>query len=367
MIVSVIEPVGGHGGMDYYDYGLAFGLAENDIRVDFYTCSKTKIRSFKGVNTLYTFKNFWDKSIILKISLFFLYFLKTIFEIRKRNSKLVHLHYFSFSLHNFISLLLLKVFRLSVVVTIHDIDSFHGKSFKFIEKLSYNLINGVIVHNKESYDSLIIKSYKLPHISVIPHGNYRPFVNQLPLSTEKQVINLLFFGQIKEVKGLDILLRAFAKVVKQSDNYRLVIAGKPWKTGLDYYQNLIEDLNIGNKVETHFRYIKNSEVESFYASSDILILPYKRIYQSGVLLMSMSMGRSVIASNLRAFKEIVEDGVNGFLFDSEDIDSLATKILALDRKKLDLVTNNCIKTMDGKFDWVNIGRQTKNFYKKVFK
>ena len=84
------------------------------------------------------------------------------------------------------------------------------------------------------------------------------------------------------MKGLDILLKAIAMVVKENPNFKLTIAGRPWKTDGDRYEKMILDLGLDDFVERHFRFIEDEEVASFYERADVVILPYKRIYQSGV-------------------------------------------------------------------------------------
>ena len=362
MEIAIIEPVGGHGGMDYYDYGLAYGLGSHGIKVHYHTCSKTNIRKFKNVTTFHTFKDLWGKSSIIKLMLFIKCYYKAIRFEKKQNTDMVHLHFFSFSFLNLLVLMLLRLNNLKTIVTVHDVDSFYKSSIRWVEKISYCLIDGIIVHNQSSYNDLLNKNIKLPKIVIIPHGNYVPFVNQLPLPPENKIINLLFFGQIKEVKGLDILLNTFSIVIKQNKNFKLIIAGRPWKTEIDKYEKLIQELEISEYVETHFRYIEDIEIESFYKRTHIVVLPYKRIYQSGVLLLSMSQGRTAITSDLPAFSEIITNDENGFIFKSENIEDLAKCILSLTPDKIANATLKSHQIIQDKYDWIKIGRQTLDFY-----
>ena len=95
-------------------------------------------------------------------------------------------------------------------------------------------------------------------------------------------------------------------------------------------------------------------------SADLVVLPYKRIYQSGVLLLSMSYGRPVLVSNLEAFTEIIEDDVNGFVFKQNSAEDLARKLeyICGNRKQLDLVQSNANQLLVDKFDWIQIGAQS---------
>src|SRR5690606_11332376 len=116
-----------------------------------------------------------------------------------------------------------------------------------IKKLVFKyLSNQVLVHNDFSKKELI-RYIPESKILVIKHGGFINYINnnlhrdnvlrELKLSNDFHYI--LFFGQIKEVKGLDLLINAFALLKK--DNYKLIIAGKVWKDNFDKYEELIKE------------------------------------------------------------------------------------------------------------------------------
>jgi D-inositol-3-phosphate glycosyltransferase len=362
-IIGLIEPVGGHGGMDYYDYGLAMGLGNQEMHVRYYTCGATNVRSFRNVMTLKYFNHVWGRNILVKVSSYLKGHLKAFKELSRLGSDIVHLHFFSFRIVDFLVLRLGKFYGMKIVVTVHDVSSFHKKSSTFIEKKSYELIDGLIVHNQYSYDTLMSKKMVLCPVAIIPHGNYLPFITKIVPKIEEVEFTILFFGQIKQVKGLDILLKAFSLL--QEKNVRLVIAGKAWKSDLDEYTTLINDLNISDTTKTDFRYIPDGEVASFYSKSDLIVLPYKEIYQSGVLLLSMSYGKPILCSDLPAFSSVIRQGINGFLFKKNDSEDLAKQISMIidDRKNLSKVVFNANETIENDYDWNNIGKLTLDFYK----
>jgi len=126
--IAIIEPVGGKGGADYYDYGLAYGLASNNIEINYHACSKTKGRDFDGVVNCPTFKNVWSKPKFLKLFLFIQYYQKAIKHAKNSKCTLVHFQFFSFTIPNFLALLLSRIYRLKTVVTVHDVDLFKTES-----------------------------------------------------------------------------------------------------------------------------------------------------------------------------------------------------------------------------------------------
>ena len=364
--VGIVEPVGGHGGMDYYDYGLAMGLGANDVEVFFYTSDNTKVREFSKVKTLIYFKKMWKRNFLIKVCKYLVGHYFAIKDIKKKGIKIIHLHFFVFRSIDFIILWYARLRNLKIIVTIHDIDSFDKKANSFIEVKCFNYIDGIIVHNQSSLNVLKNKfNINIPLV-IIPHGNYLPFIDDI--STYKkdktEIFTLLFFGQIKKVKGLDILLEAVNIVKKSGSQVELIVAGKAWKIDLNEYENLITDLKIGDIVKTDLRYIPDEEVSNFYKQADLVVLPYRTIYQSGVLLLTLSYGKPVLCSDLEPFKEIIIDKENGFLFENENPFDLASKIQEIVQNRINLnkVAASAKIMIRDKYDWIKIGNLTKNFY-----
>lgn len=131
-------------------------------------------------------------------------------------------------------------------------------------------------------------------------------------------IVFLFFGQIRNNKGLSVLIKASNKLNKVHSGKFVV---KIWG-GCDnwsIYQSLIEDNSCFDlKIER----VENSDIPNLFASSHFLVLPYLDVTQSGPLFISYNYGIPVIASNHPGFSEFIEDKVNGFLFQNQNEDSL---------------------------------------------
>lgn len=364
--VGIVEPVGGHGGMDYYDYGLSMGLGVNDVEVFFYTSDNTKVREFSKVKTLIFFKKMWKRSFLIKIFRYLAGHYLAVEDIKKRDIKIIHLHFFTFRSIDLLILWYARYRGLVTIVTIHDIDSFDKKANDFIERKCFSYIDGIIVHNQSSLNALSNKFDNNIPTNIIPHGNYLPFINDICAikSNKTSKFSLLFFGQIKQVKGLDILLEALNIIKKSGFQVELVIAGKAWKSDLNEYESLIKDLNIADIVKTDFRYIPDEEVSFFYKQADLVVLPYRKIYQSGVLLLTLSYGKPILCSDLEPFREIIIDNKNGFLFKNENPMDLAIKIqeIILDKNKLNRVSDNANLMIRDKYDWIKIGKLTKKFY-----
>ena len=169
---------------------------------------------------------------------------------------------------------------------------------------------------------------------------------------------------IKKVKGLELLLHALPSVLKKNKNLTLVIAGKAWENDFAFYQEIIDRRKIQESCILHTRFIPEEDVAHYYCASDLVVLPYKKIYQSGVLMMALSYEKPVLVSDLPSLKEMIEDNVNGFLFKSENPHDLANKInqVLRDEPLINLVKANAFEMIKEKYNLDLIGEKIKAAY-----
>jgi D-inositol-3-phosphate glycosyltransferase len=166
----------------------------------------------------------------------------------------------------------------------------------------------------------------------------------------------LFFGQIKNAKGLDTLLRAIAIT---EGNYKLIVAGRVREGSWAQYEKTINELNIVHKVIPVIRFITDEERDFLFSIATIIVLPYTRIYQSGVLLMAMSFPKAVIASDLSPNSEVVVTNENGMLFQSGNIKQLSEKINVLlnDPVLCETISHSALKSVEKRFNPDIIGER----------
>jgi glycosyltransferase involved in cell wall biosynthesis len=172
---------------------------------------------------------------------------------------------------------------------------------------------------------------------------------------------------IKKVKGLEVLLKSLKDVIKENPDILLVIAGKPWENDFRIYQKIIEENNLSDYCLLHTKFIPHEDVEHYYCAADLVVLPYKKIYQSGVLVMTLSYGKPALVSDLPPLKEVVTDMETAFLFETENPTSLSKKLNLIfsDSEKLECVRRNGERLIKTKYDWAEIGRQTKRAYQSI--
>ena len=173
-------------------------------------------------------------------------------------------------------------------------------------------------------------------VTVIPFGinNAVPNTSLSPRDAKQRLgigedeRTILFFGRITPYKGLDYLIPAFRQVLAGLENYRLIIAGrvdrceKYWEA---LRENIGEEIR-GGRILVRADFIPDDETEVYFKAADVLVLPYRHIYQSGVLFLGQSFGLPVVAADVGSLKNEIVEGKTGFVFRPEDPADLARTI-----------------------------------------
>lgn len=377
--VSVIDPVGGHGGADYYDFALCRALTAHGIHPTFFTCDETAVSGNEGFPIALTYQAIYGSDPAWRRGFRFVAgSLRALIGSRLRGSVLAHFHFYQVGPLELFNVLLARLLFMRVVITAHDVEAFKdGLSVKRFVGWAYGMAHAVIAHNQVSRAELL-ERVGIPDskIHVIRHGNHIDYIApNLDPAQARQVAGvgqndfvILFFGHIREVKGLDVLLKAIPEVNAGTQRtVRVLVAGKMWKSDFSGYQALIDQLGIASNCVLHLRHIEDNELPLFYAAADIVALPYKKIYQSGVVLMAMSFGKPVLVSNLPGMLEVVTHLDTGFVFENENPSSMASQLImaANDAALLHAIAQRGNQHVLKEYSWEATGRQTAACYSQV--
>ena len=159
---------------------------------------------------------------------------------------------------------------------------------------------------------------------------------------------LLFFGDVRTYKGLDILLHALAKVPREL-GVSLLVAGE-FYTSVDATRSLIQSLHLNDRVRIIDRYISEPEWPALFAATDALVLPYRAASQSMTIPLAYGFGKPVIATRVGGFPDIIEDGQTGVLADP-DSDDVARAIQHFYTDFLSGPYDTAIATKRQSFGW----------------
>ena len=259
-----------------------------------------------------------------------------------------------------------------IVLTVHDLlphDT--GETYKstFIEL--YRMVDRIICHSDHIRAKLGVE-FSVPEqkVSVIAHG---PFFYDLPasgfeLALERLEIKpgkvlVLWQGIVFPYKGVDLLLRAWQKVEAKGEDACLVIAGTGAPELLDQIQEQVRRLGL-TQVKLYFRFISTVELVALYRAADVVVYPYRAITTSGALATGLALGKTIVASNLPVFRELLTNRENARLVDPEDADELAGALIELTQDpELRLQFARKVREMNfGDQSWLSIAKKTMQAY-----
>jgi len=371
--VAIIDPIGSHGSSHhYYLFAQAKGLIENKVDVTIFSNKKTYLSSLGKIKVENTFGDiFKTTGKLANAILYVIGILKSFFKAKVSSHNFFHLHFFDFNILNFFACFFAIFFKVKLILTIHDVNPFSKKTNLYLKRWILLLADKVIVHNEFSKKELIKDKINLKKISIIPHGHYLDFIepktNKIVAKKKFGLQNkkvIMFFGMIKEEKGLDILIKSFHEVHKNNKDVVLFIAGKNYKTDNKNYTKIIDQLDLKNSCVIHNKYIPENELCDYYGCADVIVLPYKLIFQSGVLMMSSSFNVPIIVSDLEPFLDIIENQISGLVFKVNDVKSLAEKLIfsVNNSEKMNSYAKNNFEKIKNQYDWAKIGKLNKDVY-----
>jgi len=143
---------------------------------------------------------------------------------------------------------------------------------------------------------------------------------ELHLDTNK--VTFLFFGLIREYKGLDILLEAINRIDKNlCQNYELLIVGESY-VDINKYKKIL-DSDLHTNISWYNKYIPDEFINLYFSASNYVVLPYRSGSQSGIIPIAYYYNKPVIASNVNGLVEFINENT-GLIFENENIKELAS-------------------------------------------
>ena len=233
-------------------------------------------------------------------------------------------------------------------------------------KYLFNKIDGFIVMSdkveNELLDLINHPRYKKTYHPVsFKENDIKKIDAREKLQIDKEKV-ILFFGFIRKYKGLDVLIKSTKYLNANLKGYKILICGECYENK-EKYLNLISKHSTKDEIEWIDQYIPDELAKLYFSASDIIVLPYKSASQSGVIPLSYSYNKPVIASNIPGIKEMIDDGRTGYLFNSNDEKDLSEKIINFFNSKIDYEVN--IKKFKQQFSWDNFIEELLELYKSI--
>lgn len=316
-----------------YTFSLARALRKCGVDVVVCGIEDDDVSAYKDVPYLNIFGSYSkEKGPVQKILSYKKSWKRIIDYCQKESVDIVHVQWYIFSPLDWSFHKKLRKMGIKVVTTIHDLLPFNKKFYDFYyHKKIYSHSDMVINQARMNKDTLIndfgVDENK---ITYIPHGHYMDYAEKATREESREYLKIsddrpmiLFFGQIKKVKGVDVLINAMRTVADQHPEALCIIAGKVWKDDFSVYQGLIDNLELKDNIRTDIRFIDDSEIKYYFNAADILALPYLQIYQSGVVLLGYAYEKPIVATTEGEFLTVVKDKETGLLVPAGNSEELA--------------------------------------------
>lgn len=271
------------------------------------------------------------------------------------------------------------VYKTKFVFTLHDALPWdNDKRMINLLDVFYRQADYIIVGNKREYQKCV-DNFNLNNkkIAVIKHGIYNLFDNDLYdkkiarilLNIPQNKTVLLFFGFLKEFKGLEYLIEAMHILKKEKQNVIAYIASALKYAPKNLVSNTlskIHQLELNEDFILNLNYLDTNDIEAVFKASDISIMPYTNASQSGVLMMSIGFKKPVIISDVFAEKEWV-DKKAGLIFKTKNAKDLAKKIklMMADKNKYDEYGEYGYRYGMKNLNWKDIAKKYYGIYSKL--
>ena len=298
---------------------------------------------------------------------------KVVSDIKKNESEIVLFkfwHPFFIPCYNYIIKSLRKSGRYKIIMIFDNI--FPHEFFPFSKILLRKLIANVDAH--------IVQSGKVEKelVDLTPMAIYdkvfHPIYDNYPDLIDKQKARLeldikesnviLFFGLIRDYKGLDLLITSMNKFFDINADIKLVIAGECYGNK-NKYISMIQNSKYSDKILWKEEYIDEDQVSVYFSASDVVVLPYINASQSGVIPLAYNYNKPVIVSNLEGLKEVVLDGKTGHVFNHKSEDGLYLSIVDFFKNYDENYYLDNIKSYKTKFAWSNFEKAILNLLDRL--
>ena len=248
--------------------------------------------------------------------------------------------------------------KIPIIFTCHNV--FPHERFpmdRFLCRLVLKRGSGYIVQSRlDELDLMTIKK-DAKHV-VTPHPIYSAFKMQNMerqqarelLSVENEKPMLLFFGFVREYKGLRYLIDALAKIKEQIADIQLWIVGD-FGDDKARYEQQIADNGVGDHIIVVEGYIPDREVEKYFAASDLVVLPYISATQSGIVQIAYGFEKPVVVTDVGGLPEVVRDKETGYIVPNRDVDAIAESVVHFFNEGSSIDWQGNIRKCVAEFSW----------------
>lgn len=295
----------------------------------------------------------------------------------KSKPDIVHIQSYML-IHSDISSILSRIRKIPYILTVHTFGDapprpYTGALMKFyirtLGKMNLNSASKIIVLVPDAVKYISRLGISKEKICVIPNGiNYDRFLKLPPPYKFKEDCKIkgkmvLFVGTLTPRKGVQYLIKAMPKILRENLDTTLVIVGADYGF-LNNLKDLSHELGVGNEV-LFTGPVTNERLLEAYSACDVFCLPSEREGLPTVILEAMASEKPVVATNVGGNPYVINNGITGVLVEPKNEEQLADSIikLLLDENFARKMGNNG-KKIARNYDWKVIAEKTEKVYKK---
>ena len=168
---------------------------------------------------------------------------------------------------------------------------------------------------------------------------------------------MLFFGLIRDYKGLDLMLKAYADSRFRKMNVKLIVAGE-FYSGSEKYFELEKELGLEGLVVWKSDFVPDSEVRYYFGAADIIVQPYKSATQSGVTQIATHFEKPMLVTDVGGLAEIVPDGKVGYVVNPDEHQIADALVDFFENKRQDQFTDGILAEKK-QYAWSNMTRSVR--------
>lgn len=205
-----------------------------------------------------------------------------------------------------------------------------------------------------------LESFAVPSekIGLYPHPLYDNFGEPLSKADARKLLEIppneniiLFFGFIREYKGLDLLIRALGEKHLKGLNVKLLVAGE-FYVKPDSYHNLARECGVVDRIYWHTDFIPNDQVRNYFCAADLVAQPYKHATQSGVTQVAYHFNKPMLVTRVGGLPEMVKHNEAGYVVPPDPF-SIAASIEDFFKNDRSDGMINAVKQEKKRFSWDN--------------
>ncbi len=343
-------------GTEIATYNLAEHLAKRGHEIHVITSHDKGLPNFDKENGFYIHRLAWPKIRIIGVLSFWL---QIFLKIRTIKPDIVQAQAINMGIPAYITK---KILKIPYIIWGRGDDVYRpGRFIRITTKPILQNANAVLALTEDMRRKLAKGTDH--EIFVVPNGiNLNLFAERsLTIVKENGVKKILFVGRLSPVKGVQYLIRAMERVLKEIPEAKLILVGEGKE------REMLESLSIQldiNKSVQFVGIVNHEKVHTFMQQADVFVLPSLSEGFPNVLLEAMACGLPVIATRVGGIPDIIMEEENGYLIDEKRPDEISEKLLFLSRNKpitWKISKNNKEKVK--KYNWDNIVSNLEEIYR----